>query len=355
MARMSLEEMMKSLAVLGVLLAATLPAHANDTTAQLGTGGLVFVTNEQIQMASEDLSISPTEVKVVYSFNNTSSETQDILVAFPMPDIEGSGDFMTDVPIQNAEYNGMDASNPDNLFGFETSLNGTAVDAELHQYAFNNNIDYSDLLQGLGVPLEPFGQKTYDALQALAPEDVANLTRLGLVLGMEYDAGNGPEVDLVPLWTLRSTYSWEASFPPGESSVVHTYRPSVGGTVATTFMPEEGDEYSAARFAEYQAKYCVDDAMVSTLKKQAVIADGYTSYPYYENWISYIWSTGNNWSGPIGKFTLTVDKGDADSLVSFCGENVKKIGPTTFRMTATDWYPSESELEILLLKKTDMQ
>ena len=40
-------------------LALASPALANDTTAQLGVGGLVFVGNESIQMASEDLFVSP--------------------------------------------------------------------------------------------------------------------------------------------------------------------------------------------------------------------------------------------------------------------------------------------------------
>jgi hypothetical protein len=70
-----------------------------------------------------------------------------------------------------------------------------------------------------------------------------------------------------------------------------------------------------------------------------------------ESWISYIWSTGSNWSGPIGKFHLTIDKGDPKNLVSFCWDGeVKKMGPTTFEMTATDWYPPYGkELEILIL------
>lgn len=345
---------MRNVFWLGLIMAVAVPATANDTTAQLGTGGLVFVTNEQIVMESEDLYVSPTEVRVTYEFNNTSGEDQHILVAFPMPDIMGSGDFMTDVPIVNAEYNGMDTSDPDNLFGFATTFNGAPVAAQIHQYAFNNNIDYSKLLKQLGVPLEPFGAKTAEVLNGLAADDLAELTQRGLVFAMEYDAGNGAQVDVTPAWTLRSTYSWEATFPPGKSEVVHTYRPSVGGTVGTTFMPRDGDTYAEARFAEYKTKYCVDDTLTAALDKVAIEQDGYVNYPYVENWISYIWSTGNNWSGPIGKFTLTVDKGDPKALVSFCGDNVKKIGPTTFQMTATDWFPPyDHELEILLLNPVD--
>ena len=55
--------------------------------------------------------------------------------------------------------------------------------------------------------------------------------------------------------------------------------------------------------------------------------------------------------GPIEKFTLTIDKGDPKNLVSFCWDGaVKKVGPTTFKMEAKDWYPPwDHELEILIL------
>jgi hypothetical protein len=331
------------------------PALANDTMAQLGAGGLVFVTNDKIEMASENLFISPSEVRVEYEFNNITGIDQSILVAFPMPDVQGSGNFMTDVPVQHVDEDGNPLiPDPDNLFGFQTTFNGQPVDAELHQYAFANNIDYSELLRGFGVPLEPFGDATSAALAALDDDQASQLIAKGLVYSSDYDAGEGWVSELVPLWTLRSTYSWEATFGPGISNVVHTYRPSVGGTVATTFMPVKGDEYSEERYAEYVKKYCVDDNLVATLRKKEIKNEYYNSYPYVENWISYIWSTGNNWSGPIGKFTLTIDKEDVNNLVSFCGENVKKIGPTTFQMTAEDWFPPwDRELEILLLKSVD--
>ncbi|MGE8103017.1 DUF4424 family protein [Allorhizobium sp. NPDC080224] len=61
-----------------------------------------------------------------------------------------------------------------------------------------------------------------------------------------------------------------------------------------------------------------------------------------------ILTTGNNWYGPIGDFRLTVDKLNPESIVSFCGQGVKKTGPTTFEMRAKDFYP-ERDLNILLV------
>ena len=62
-----------------------------------------------------------------------------------------------------------------------------------------------------------------------------------------------------------------------------------------------------------------------------------------EQRLDYVLTTGGNWAlGTIGDFKLTIDKGDPANLVSFCGENVKKTGPTTFEMTAKDYYPDRT-------------
>lgn len=337
---------MKHLAFLALILAAA-PALANDTTAELGTGGLVFVGNDSVKMQSEDLYISPEQVQVTYVFRNTAEESRDILVAFPLPDITGSPDFMVSVPDMES----------DNSFGFETRFNGEPVDATLHQQAFAFNLDQTAVLEEMGVPLVPFGDRTRRAIKALNEEQIAQLLHLGLVVPMEYsDDGDSWKTDYEPVWTLRSTYSWEAHFEPGETAtVVHSYRPSVGGTVAVTFLGK-ANEYEN-RAADYQKKYCTDDSFIRAVKKTLATPDDPYSAPFTESWISYIWSTGNNWAGSIGKFTLTIDKGDPANLVSFCWDGeVTKTGPTTFRMEATDWYPPwNRELDILILNRYERE
>jgi hypothetical protein len=73
--------------------------------------------------------------------------------------------------------------------------------------------------------------------------------------------------------------------------------------------------------------------------------------PYGEERIDYILRTGANWSGPIGQFHLTVDKGDAGSLAGFRGQGVKKTSDTKFEMTKTNFSP-DGDLAVLILKKT---
>jgi hypothetical protein len=317
-------------------------AFGNDTMATLSTGGLQFVTSPDIEMSSEDLSISMEQVRVVYQFTNKGAEDHDVLVAFPMPDIKGDGDFMVAIPTEA----------DDNIFGFTTTFEGKPVAAELHQYAFAFGIDQSEVLRGLGVPLLPYGTATVEAINALPDADKARLLDLGMVIPMEYDAGNGPQTDYTPVWTLRSTYSWEAHFPAGQTvEVVHSYRPSVGGTVAVTFLADPSEGYDPA--TEYKKKYCTDDSFVKAVEKTLPDPSERYGAPYTESWLSYVWSTGANWSGPIGHFHLTIDKGAADNLVSFCWDGeVKKTSPTTFEMDATDFLPPwDHELEVLILVK----
>lgn len=332
---------MNAVVAAGALIAVlAAPAAANDSMAALGAGGLTFVVSDKVAMLSEDLSIAPGRVKVVYTFRNDADTDQHVLVAFPLPDITGDGDFTVAIPTEDTQ----------NIFGFQTSFEGRPVEAVLHQYAFAVGIDQTAYLRQLGVPLAPFGAATQQAINALPDTDHERMMQLGLVIPMTYDEGSGEKTDYTPVWTLRSTYSWEATFPAGKTvTVVHSYTPSLGGTVATTFLAPAGA--SEDRGAEYRGKYCTDEAFVKAVKKSLRDPKDPYSAPYTESWLSYVWSTGANWNGPIRDFHLTIDKGDPGRLVSFCWDGkVTKTGPTTFEMRASDFVPPQDhELDILLL------
>ena len=330
------------IAALVMLSAVTGSAQANDTMATLGAGGLVFIQTNTVKMVSEDLYVSPSEIRVKYEFLNEGDADARTLVAFPLPDITGSPDFMVSIPTEN----------PDNLFGFRTFFNGRPVDAVLHQYAFAQNIEYTDYLQDLGVPLTPFGEETIAAIAALSDDQKQELFHRGLIVPLEFDAGQGWQKEYYPSWTLKSTYSWEADFPVGETvAVEHSYKPSVGGTVAVTFLAEPNEAYDPA--TAYKRKYCTAAAFLNSVERTLPDPEERYGAPFTESWISYVWSTGANWSGPIGTFHLTIDKGSPDNLVSFCWDGeVKKTSPTTFEMEAQDWWPPwERELEILILNR----
>jgi hypothetical protein len=335
--------MMKTVQTLCVLTALGLsgvaaPALANDSTAQMKTGGLEFVQTDDIEMAEEKLYVSPEKVTVEYRFHNKAAKDIEALVAFPMPDIAGGTELNVSVDL--------DAG--DNFLGFTVNQDGRDIKPELQQQALVYGVDLTADLKAMSIPLVPNSNVSNAALEALQADKLERLKTLGLIRIEQWDDGNGMKDHPTAQWTLRSVYWWKTTYPAGKDVIVkHSYKTSVGGTVDITYLDENGQP-KGEQWDDYLKRYCLDDSMVKVAQKSRKAGLANKGPLYVENWISYILMTGNNWAGPIGKFTLTVDKGKPESIVSFCGEGLKKTGPTTFQMQKTDFYP-ERDLEILLL------
>ena len=330
--------MLRFLFLTAMLAGSAAPALANDSVAELGTGGLVLSRSDSVSMESEDLFLSRDKVTVDYVFRNTSDKDVDTIVAFPMPDIEGNPNDIPSIPQEE-----------DNFLGFEVTVEGKPVGPQLEQKAFAAGLDVSADLKANGIPFYPFGKPAIDALAKL-PQDVADdwLAR-GIIVMDEYDDGSGWKSVRSPYWLLRSTYWWRATFPAGKAvHVSHRYKPSVGGTVALTFY---WDGRFQGQYDDYKKRYCMDADFEKAVRKAESVPGADGNPPLFEGRLAYILTTGGNWAGgSIGKFRLRLDKGYKDSLVSFCGKGVKKTGPTTFEMTADDFYP-EQDLGILFLDR----
>jgi hypothetical protein len=218
------------------LVVASHAAFANDSTAQLGAGGLQLVRNDKIAIVSEDLYVSADAVRVAYRFRNKTDSTLRCIVAFPLPAIDAIVPEGTNFVLPDG--------GAANFVDFTVTVHGTPAMPILEERATALGVDRSDVLRAMGLPLNPIADGLYQTLDALPADTIAELNR-----------------------KVR---------------------------------------------------------------------------------VSYILTTANNWSGPIGKFRLVVDKGDSDAIVSFCGENVRKISPTEFEMTA-DYVPLR-ELDILIAR-----
>jgi Domain of unknown function (DUF4424) len=331
--------MRRPLLVLILLAAACLPARANDSTAELATGGLKFVPTPDIEMRSEDLFISLDKIRVRYRFFNASSKPVTTLVAFPMPDIGVNG------PDDNVAY---PTDDPENILGFKTTVAGNPVAAKVEQKVFASGIDRTEMLRKLGIPLAPQARATNEGLDKLPKAAWDDLVKIGLADIDEYDAGSGMQKHLAARWTLKTTYYWEQIFPPRtEIAIEHIYQPSVGASVTTALG--QGWARKTGRYPDYD-KYCADQDFVSTVERATKAASKTQAIVYTEKRIDYILTTGPNWDGPIRDFRLVVDKGEASNLVSFCGDGVTKISPTQFEMRKTNFTPT-GDLNVLILAK----
>lgn len=305
---------------LGILLLfIAVTSFANDSSAELAAGGLVFVKNPQIEMRSEELYLSLKKVRIRYVFFNKSDQDIKVLVAFPLPDIESYN--------YTKSFSIFPVDDPFNPFGFVTRVNNQQVKMNVDQKAIAKGKDQSLLLKKYNIPLSPQYSKTAPLLNKIPKEHWPELEKLGLIWLEEFDDGKGMRKEAQPAWTLKSAYYWQQTFPAGKELVIeHQYRPVVGYTPVTSI----GASYATheAWYPAYIRKFCIDEALQKSITQK--IKNGIA--PYSENRLGYILKTGANWAGPIQNFSLIVDKEQTNNLVSFCGSGVTKVSPTQFKM-----------------------
>jgi hypothetical protein len=304
-------------------------AWCNDSIVELSTGGLVFEKTPDIEMQSEDLSISEKRIAVRYRFFNRSDVDKHVLVAFPMPEIGPEMNW------KDMSVYAVPDSESDNFLDFRTEVDGRRVKTEIEQKAFVKGKDVTGRLQALKIPLLPTAKKTAAALDALPKNIQRELVSENMARDDDDDDGKGMERHILPEWSLRTTYYWKQTFPAGrELAVDHVYLPSFGQYAD----PDEP--------AYYKTHFCVDESFLSGAKALQRKAGGVRPS---ESRIAYVLKTGANWAGPIGEFHLTIDKGTPDTLVSFCESGVTRTGKTTFEVTHKNFTPVR-DLEILFLQ-----
>jgi len=321
-------------ALLALTAVATAPfAFANDSTASIGAGGLVLRESADVRMASEDLVISPSEIRVRYEFVNEGSADIDTIVAFPLP------------PLDLNEWGNVEVQFPktdsSNFVGFEAFENGKPIAVTLEEKAFFGDEDVTDVLKGAGLEIDIFKVDFYDRLRALPQEKRTMLARMGLVAfgGQDYVAAT---------WIVKNAFYWRQRFPKGETVVLeHRYRPVTGRSF---YMEEEID---AAGVDYYGENYCIDAPLKAALRK--TFPQRKASNPDWfgmliANRTKYVLTTGANWKGPIGRFRLTLDKVKPENFLSLCWDGpLRKTGPTTFVSELTDFTPT-GELSVLVLE-----
>lgn len=324
------EIILKSLVTPFVLvIMASMPVHANDSSAVLGAGGLELTTSKDIVMASEDLYLSPSEVRVRYAFRNEANHDVTIRVAFPLPDIEQS-DY--------AQMVFLPAEDQENFVDFRVTVDGQRVRPVLEQKAVTEDgTDVTAVLSKAGLPVNSKLPGWEEKARAL-PDEVWQRLVTDELFDVEVDDPSDRSAEFSPTWNLRATFHWEQAFPAGKTITVdHRYKPIVGGV---SIFADEG------QFNDYK-DYCLDaqgKAGVRRLLKQAGVAarkDPELVSGISPTEVSYVLTTGANWKGPIEDFHLTIDKEKPKAILSLCMDGLKKTGPTTFELKQANFTPKE--------------
>ncbi|MDP2081886.1 MAG: DUF4424 family protein [Pseudotabrizicola sp.] len=327
-------------------------AQANDGFGGLTATGLTFGQTDAIAMEEEDLVISRDEVRVDYVFRNLTGQDVTGEVIFPLPPISLS-------LLLNSEFNLPDDPSHPDLVNFRAVVDGADVAVSIDRIAVleppweedrpqaeqydTPGPDVTAALQRYGMPMTPDVDAVLVALYALNAVQLRNMVNDGLLESFN----DGPDLsaeDVMPLWSIVARYHWTQTFPAGEVlRISHSYDNRPPGGIFVWQDPPKAEWLSGLR-----AQYCIDAATSRGIAKQ-LAASEYDGMVTGLSWhISYVLRTANSWAGPIGRFRLTVDKGDAGHILSLCANGVKKTGPTTFEVEWRDYTPT-SDLEILIV------
>jgi len=312
---------------------ATHAAFANDSSAEKAAGGLVLRQNADIDMVSEDLYVSPTQVRVNYVFRNRAPQARRITVAFPMPDREMLYEMESEVAYPS---------------GFRTLVDGRPVRMSVERKAMVNGVDRTAELVRLGIPVTPpAGQRAFHVAQRIERLPRAAQERLARVGLLDADSLHADQPQVLPAWTVKEIWHWDQVFPAGRDlRIQHSYAPGLGGTAGVALASREWRNGEDGR--AYQREFCTDAAFLAGIDRMTERAERTRAGYPMESRLRYILTTGGNWRSPIGDFRLVVDKGDPNTIVSFCGEGVRRLSPTQFEVRHRNWRP-DRDLAVLIV------
>jgi hypothetical protein len=309
-----------------VSLAIPFCARANDTMMTLAAGGLVPLKSTQVSMESEDLEISLQRVSVTYRFRNQTDRDIEAIVGFPLPPING-GDLYN-VPVH------LPSKDPMNFIGFRVTVDGAPVKTEVESRAFANGRDMTARVQSAGLTASVVAVIGGKALARLSAAQRAAMQKAELI---ECD-----NTECFPLWESRIQYFWKQRFPAAKTVIVqHSYEPVVGGSYIVASMDGKSNI----------EPFCGGPEGVTAIQQFKKRHPPKTAdLPYlWEKHISYILTTANNWSGPIGKFRLSVVLESPENLLFTCLPGLQRVSPERYQLERTNFHP-DKELEILILR-----
>jgi hypothetical protein len=304
---------------LAIALVAASPAAANDSMVSIEVGGLVLERTDAIRMASEDLRIGMDRVSVDYLFENLTDKAVEARIGFPMPVFEGGSEY-------DFDSHAIDLETP--LWPFVTEVDGQMLPAEIDMRV--TDADGNDITAILAeTSLLPGSYADIPDSDAVwARRD--RLSELGTAAGLpDLAYGSGG-------WRYTLTYLWDMSIPArSQISVHHEYVPLVGGFgLAPDSLTSRGRSYK--EFLE--EAYCASEAQWNgILRARRELDDPVPGYLFD---VGYVLTTGANWAGPIGEFTLTIEANDPQTMVMLCWEGAfETISPTERRFRAQDFSP----------------
>ncbi len=294
---------------------------ANDSSSCIGMGGLVFQKNDKIKMLSEDLKISPDLITVDYVYHNVSDEDIELIVAFPIPNLE-----------MEHFHSGRDFP-ASNWWNFKTLVDGN----EIEWFPYDPN----DKIEGWMEYPKSFKQFINDKKIKKFNPFIDEHLNCSIT-------ANNPEnyLSIVRVQTFLANK---------KVKVKHSYSPTLGGGVPYYYKYEMKNAILGINRTKDEKNMdkiwfkCINkedalveiDKMIRDLEKTPVEERSFMAELVKYRELSYILKTGNNWNGPIEKFRLEIT-GYPPFIIDTCFKGLKKVSESKYLFEAENYEPKEN-------------
>jgi hypothetical protein len=237
------------------------------------------------------------------------------------------------VPVQ------LPTKDPTNFVNFQATADGTNIPVKVSSRALLDGRDITARLQLAGVPPSVVAVQDGELLAHLSTAQRRALAKEHLV-----ECEGARDTECYATWESRIQYYWQQHFPAGKTiEVRHTYQPVAGGSYIVGSMDGKSNIDPFCGVADGLA------AIAQFKKRHPTKTDD--DQFLWENQISYILTTANNWSGPIGHFRLSVTLESPEDLLFTCFPGLQRISPTRYQLDRSNFRPSR-ELDLLILTAT---
>jgi hypothetical protein len=289
-------------------------AYANDSSAELGAGGIILKKLDGVRIKNEDLNIGLNKISVHYVFENTTNHDIETEVAFPIAPYTAS----ESMGFSERKFKGEEVRlNDPEFLDFTATVNGKEITVQKESKAYLGGKDVTNVLKKLGVNIE-----SIDSAWAQISDDVGgpNLHVVKLGSAIKKDLLKQGLIDYLdhgmPTWTVKTNFYWHQIFSAKKSvEIDHIYSPGKG---FTPIAESEGPIKSQIKVPRDFG--CPDLSTQSELQKMLARHKGGS---IGKQWVRYILVTAKNWDGPIEKFHLTVTP-EKNSVVTTCDKGPSK-------------------------------
>lgn len=290
------------------------------------TTGPVFDLPVGVSVERQEVYVSIYSVRLTYVFKSSRRQTARFSFVLPEMPVDAGPDAIGVAEGDEAAGFAADAQ-PVNYLDLSIRVNGQLLALAGRGRALLDGRDVTRQLLDAGVPLLYYLDGEAPWLR-LSP-DVRTMLEANGLLGLD-----------TALWNYQASFGWDQAFQPGETRVEIRYAPvfRYWSDLNLDDFPELATDGPATR------AYCVDDAVRRAFFGKRLPYELYT--------VTHRLTPPSGWHGSVAHYRLVVDKGVMTNLVAFCPSDARKISPTTFEWTASNYTP-DSETGVLFFSDPD--